>query len=68
MPIYEYKCGCGHVTEDMRKLSEREDPGPPCEDCGGLDTERLVSATKRQTFRLGNQNRRGARENNLKEI
>lgn len=44
MPIYEYKCSCGHVQEHIKKISER-DKSVNCSynGCRGLAT-RVLSA------------------------
>ncbi len=34
MPIYEYRCDQGHVTESFRHMSERKAP-VRCKECGG---------------------------------
>lgn len=28
MPLYDYKCSCGHKTEKMRKIIDRDNPVP----------------------------------------
>lgn len=33
MPIYEYRCACGHVTEELRRIGERG-TSAACEHCG----------------------------------
>jgi len=33
MPLHEFKCPCGHVTEDLFKVNEKPD-FIPCEECG----------------------------------
>ena len=39
MPLYDYVCPEGHVTETIRVYTQR-DECPPCARCG-LDTDRL---------------------------
>ncbi len=44
MPIYEYKCAdCGGVFEVMVSRSRRR-RHPPCDQCGGSSTERVMSS------------------------
>ncbi len=44
MPLYEYQCeNCGAVEELLVSLSERDDPGVACEECGGK-LRRIFSA------------------------
>ena len=33
MPIYTYRCECGHVQDDFRTMASRDEP-MPCECCG----------------------------------
>lgn len=42
MPIYEYRCGEGHLTERIRKYAERDEP-LACERCS-TPTQRIFSA------------------------
>lgn len=34
MPVYQYRCSCGALTEELRKVDERKDP-VSCPQCGG---------------------------------
>lgn len=35
MPLYQYKCECGHEFDEILKISERNIPKEqPCEACG----------------------------------
>jgi putative FmdB family regulatory protein len=34
MPLYEYKCNDGHITQKVKPVSEYRDP-VPCDTCGG---------------------------------
>ncbi|HEY79562.1 MAG TPA: zinc ribbon domain-containing protein [Anaerolineae bacterium] len=46
MPIYEYQChDCGHVFSKLwRSLSAAQEAAPPpCPQCGGEHTARIVS-------------------------
>ena len=48
MPIYEYQCdACGHVFENLQKISEASPT--KCPDCGAEALKKLVSAP---AFRL----------------
>ncbi len=41
MPIYEYECTkCGHVFEELRRMSAREEPAT-CPECGERAEVRL---------------------------
>ena len=43
MPIYEYQCEkCKAVAEHLQSY---DDPAPPCEKCGHVKTNRLISQT-----------------------
>lgn len=44
MPIYVYKCVCGHIQEKIRKISEREHP-VQCGNngCAGIATPLVTS-------------------------
>ena len=46
MPLYEYRCVSGHVTECLRRYDDR-DEALDCLECGGR-TKRIVSAHHRQ--------------------
>jgi putative FmdB family regulatory protein len=42
MPIYEYQCtGCGHDFEVLQGINET--PELSCDNCGGVEIERLLS-------------------------
>lgn len=42
MPLYEYRCVAGHLSTDLRRVADRNDP-LPCPQCG-LYRELLISA------------------------
>jgi putative FmdB family regulatory protein len=42
VPIYEYRCGEGHVTEKLRKYDARDEPAI-CPQCNSA-TQRIPSA------------------------
>ena len=47
MPIYEFRCaGCGHVFSRLyqRAHASRQVSAPPCPECTGTQTWRLVSS------------------------
>lgn len=46
-PLYEYRCGEGHVTIELRSFDER-DRVPGCERCGGT-TVRVMSVPAKRT-------------------
>jgi putative FmdB family regulatory protein len=35
MPLYDYKCPAGHLTDLQRPIAERNNPGEGCPECGG---------------------------------
>lgn len=43
MPLYEYECECGEITEDIRAISERQLP-QTCSSCGGRASFRFSLA------------------------
>ncbi|MBT4512053.1 MAG: zinc ribbon domain-containing protein [Chloroflexi bacterium] len=44
MPIYDYKCeNCGNVTEFL--LNSHNSSPDNCPDCGGINLERMLSAS-----------------------
>lgn len=44
MPLYEYECKeCGHRFERLVSISNADNK-QPCPQCGGKDTEKLLSA------------------------
>ncbi|MGD8367551.1 MAG: zinc ribbon domain-containing protein [Desulfobacterales bacterium] len=40
MPVYEFKCECGEITEDLVRVDTREIPCPKC----GKKAEKILSA------------------------
>lgn len=50
MPIFEYRCGCGHQFEALVRPGKHP---PPCPACGATGLERLFSlpAVKSETTR-----------------
>jgi putative FmdB family regulatory protein len=44
MPVYEYKCKCGHVFQAMRSMSAGMD-GLECPECKGTELVKLLSKT-----------------------
>lgn len=44
MPIYEYQCERGHITEGWNKVAERH-ASPVCKDCKSI-TALKISATR----------------------
>jgi len=46
MPIYEYKCECGHEFDDFLSISKRKKPTKtPCPECGKKKVYQKVSET-----------------------
>lgn len=41
MPIYQYGCANGHVSDALRKVDERKDPFP-CPQCGEPTTHEVT--------------------------
>lgn len=41
MPLFEYRCVCGHIFETLRSSSDLTNP--PCPECGGT-TEKIISS------------------------
>ena len=39
MPVYEFKCECGEITEDLVRVDTREIPCPKC----GKKAEKILS-------------------------
>lgn len=47
MPLYEYKCKCGHAFADVYKINDRLKPTEdPCKECGETTVERVLSAPR----------------------
>lgn len=46
MPLYEYRCASGHVTEKLRRYLERDRP-VVCPECD-MEARRIPSAHHRQ--------------------
>lgn len=44
MPVYEYKCKCGHVFQMMRRMGAGTE-GLECPQCKGTDVVKLMSKT-----------------------
>jgi putative FmdB family regulatory protein len=40
MPVYEFKCECGEITEDLVRVDTREIPCPKC----GKKAKKILSA------------------------
>ena len=48
MPIYCYMCDCGHITDEFRDVTERNNPGV-CEKCEGVTKNTLRGYAKKAT-------------------
>ena len=66
MPLYDYKCPCGHVDEAMRRYDDRH-LTVECPECG-QDMVYTISAPHTQKFRHHNKARRDAAKANIGEI
>jgi len=42
MPLYQYKCSEGHITDELRGIDKRNDP-TTCKVCGE-EAKRIISA------------------------
>lgn len=52
MPIYEFRClSCNHHIEMLVMGSDEKNIEMTCEKCGGVDLERVISAT---SYAMGN--------------
>lgn len=52
MPLREYKCSCGHVTEELFMIREEHPPALECESCG-LQAQLIFSAVAKTAGRWG---------------
>jgi len=52
MPLYAYECSCGHVTEEMRRIDDRHEPGV-CEECGGQTAFAILTPTALDNLNMG---------------
>jgi putative FmdB family regulatory protein len=50
MPRYIYTCECGGEKEELRRISERDDP-VTCPECGGEMSRVLFVETARPQFK-----------------
>lgn len=51
MPIYEFKCACGAVTERLLPMAERDGRGERCTSCDQATLDRLVSSSVSAHFK-----------------
>ena len=51
MPIYDYKCPEGHYSDDVKKMSESEEP-IECPECG-QEARRILGLSKWSVDRFG---------------
>jgi putative FmdB family regulatory protein len=51
MPLYEYKCPKGHVSEDVQSFKDSDKP-ITCKTCGAK-AERIISLTGQPKFVAG---------------
>jgi putative FmdB family regulatory protein len=56
MPIYEYRCQCGHTFEALVRIGEE----PDCPQCGAARPERLLSTPAVQSSSTHGQAMRAA--------
>lgn len=45
MPLYEYKCPCGRVFEELQTM---RDPAPQCPTCEGQGAVKQIAGTQFQ--------------------
>ncbi len=46
MPTYTYQCQkCAHMIDAHRKIAERDNPPPSCENCRHKDLKRIMATS-----------------------